>query len=60
MKEKVLGKIMLTKDGIFEVYEIDRGEGIIGGYKCFSLPGKGNPYRTFKLSEVNIHNMRKN
>lgn len=49
---------MDTKDGVYEAYELDYRAGTIGGYKCFPVAGESNPFRTFKMAEVNVHNMR--
>lgn len=57
--EKVLGAIMQTAEGVYEVYEIDRQKGTVSGYKCFPGAGESNPCRTFPIESVRFYNMRK-
>lgn len=57
--EKVFGKVMQTKDGVFEIYKIDYQSGKVGGYKLFPTFGEGNPYRVFDIKDVRIESLRR-
>lgn len=58
MREEVFGKVMMTENGVYEVYTMNYDNRTIGGYKCFPSHGEPNPYRTFRMEDVNVHNMR--
>ena len=58
MTEKVKNTIMQTKEGIFEVYEIDRQAGKVYGYKLFAGENEKN-CRSFNISEVKFETLRK-
>lgn len=58
MTEKVKNTIMQTKEGIFEVYEIDRQAGKVYGYKLFADENE-KTCRAFNIDEVKFETLRK-
>lgn len=58
MTEKVKNTIMQTKEGIFEVYEIDRQAGKAYGYKLFADENE-KTCRAFNIDEVKFETLRK-
>ena len=58
MTEKVKNTVMQTKEGIFEVYEIDRKAGTVYGYKLFAGENE-KTCRAFNIDEVKFETLRK-
>ena len=58
MAEKVKNTIMQTKEGIFEVYEIDKQVGKVYGYKLFAGENE-KACRAFDIDKVKFETLRK-
>jgi hypothetical protein len=60
-REAIMSSVIFkTKEGeLFEVYQIDRKNRLVGGYRIFSGYCEPNPFRIFNVKDVVFATLKK-